>query len=112
MGKFRGRSNVDLGQAPGMPPVEGAGGPEQQVKPENTKRPKRPPTVQKQVQSKLSTLSSKIGEIMTWQSKIKDSEKMLLASTSFVHSISKLKKIFSSMPALLKVTDFERWVHS
>lgn len=92
MGKFMGRSGDDLRQAPGMPPVEGdpgnqnGGGGHANTK-DTTKKPKKAPTVQKQVQSKLSTLSSKIGEIMTWQAKIKDSEKMLLASISLVHCI-------------------------
>ena len=100
MGKFMGRSNVDLRQAPGMPPVEGEpGGQNGGGGPANTttKKPKKTPTVQKQVQSKLSTLSTKIGEIMTWQSKIKDSEKMLLASISLVQCISKNSSFYSAL---------------
>lgn len=45
------------------------------------KKPKKVVTVQKQLQNKLTSMSSKMGEIMQWQAKVKDSDKMHLACT-------------------------------
>ena len=53
--------------------------------PDTGKKPKKPVSVQKQVQSKLSLLSSRIGDIMTWQSKVKDSDKMCLTCKELSH---------------------------
>ena len=56
------------------------GGPDQPP-PQQPKKEKRPPNMQRLVASKIAMLSSKNTEIMAWEARIKESEKLFLDLT-------------------------------
>ena len=54
----------------------GAGGPDNADRRE--KKAKKPQSIQKQVAGKISMLSGKTAEIMSWDAKVKDSDRLFL----------------------------------
>jgi len=57
-------------------PQTGAGGPDNADRRE--KKAKKPQSIQKQVAGKISMLSGKTAEIMSWDAKVKDSDRLFL----------------------------------
>ena len=117
LGTGPGMSNFMPMSAGGLPPVTPGGPtPGTPVPPEGPKKPKKVQTVQKQLQSKLTSLSTKIGEIMQWQAKVKDSDKLLLVSIFFKQSCDfktfSIEQIYMAQSAYnIQVSDPQRWFH-